>query len=273
MDSTVFDSYIFSNELNLNTIAAHFGIKKKYKWEEPLALSDDNLKGVIHDYRRKRVYLFAFGGVTFINFAFHEIMDFHRYCRNIERSGVNAAISEYRESYAVKLSKNGETIISYDDMSTPQLAEYHYEIIATVLAKSAALHKTEVAIDELMDEIENIVDFLARGQFRLSDKQLARISAKILGYKYNSISYVMLLDEPAITWNNEESKDLYNRISELFELKDRYEITRHKTETLLDVTEVFTSLTHAKRDARLEWYIIILIIFETLIAVFELFWK
>jgi hypothetical protein len=42
----------------------------------------------------------------------------------------------------------------------------------------------------------------------------------------------------------------------LFELNQRYLEIKHKSETLLDMTDVFSSLSNARRSARLEWIII-----------------
>jgi uncharacterized Rmd1/YagE family protein len=46
---------------------------------------------------------------------------------------------------------------------------------------------------------------------------------------------------------------------------------KHKSETLLDMTDVFSSLSHARRSARLEWIIIILIAIEIVIYLMQLY--
>lgn len=56
-------------------------------------------------------------------------------------------------------------------------------------------------------------------------------------------------------------------------LQQRYQEIKHKSETLLDVTDVFSSLSHARRAARLEWIIIILIAIEIFIYLLEIFRK
>ena len=59
----------------------------------------------------------------------------------------------------------------------------------------------------------------------------------------------------------------------MFELSQRYNEIKHKSETLMDITEVFSNLSHARRSSRLEWIIIILIIIEIVIYVFEIMWQ
>jgi len=57
------------------------------------------------------------------------------------------------------------------------------------------------------------------------------------------------------------------------EADPRYQEIKHKSETLMDVTDVFSSLSHARRAARLEWIIIILIAFEIVMALLDKFWR
>lgn len=77
----------------------------------------------------------------------------------------------------------------------------------------------------------------------------------------------MLLDKPDLTWVNEEAGTLFDELSHIFELNDRYENIKHKTEILMDITTVFAGLAHAKRGTRLEWAIIILIGIEIVLSV------
>lgn len=114
--------------------------------------------------------------------------------------------------------------------------------------------------------------FAVAGELDLGipDKRLAKLASKILNFKYRSISSIMVLDKPDITWDNPEADRLYLTMANLFELSQRYQEIRHKSETLMDITEVFTSLSHARRASRLEWIIIILIFIEIVIYLFQI---
>lgn len=76
-----------------------------------------------------------------------------------------------------------------------------------------------------------------------------------------------------ITWENLEADRLYAVMDTLFELSQRYQEIKHKSETLLDITDVFTGLSHARRAARLEWIIILLIAIEIVIYLVEILRK
>lgn len=77
---------------------------------------------------------------------------------------------------------------------------------------------------------------LHQGKLTVSDEKLAKMSASILEFKLSTISYIMLLDKPAITWNHEEASELFDGLAALFELNERYGKNRHKIDTLMDIT-------------------------------------
>lgn len=269
MKTFEFKSTLIDSEINLKEIALHFGINKKYKWEEPLVLNESFLKGLLPQPAGKYVYIFHFGSIVCINLTFHEIKDIVIYLKRIDKNLKETSQLGYVEDFKLIVNENSELEINYDSVVVDTQKEHHLDIIATILAKSVALKKIEIDTDILLDEIENIMGFLDKGHLNLSDDKLAKMSGKILRFKYATLSNIMVLDKPDIAWKNEDAEDFFLHLSDLFELKDRYEKIRHKTEVLLDITEVFSSLTHAKRGNRLEWAVIILILIEIVMAVVE----
>ena len=268
-----FKSIVVCNEVNLNKIAQHFGINRKFKWEDSLILKEDRLQGIVNNPDKKFVYVFYFGSMVFVNFQDHEIMDVVKYIKKIEPEVNEVSAFAYVDDYKLEVDIAETPAINNDYMIVNAYEEYHLEIVSTILAKSVSLGKNENEVDSLLDRIENVVNNLSRGELGVSDEELAKMSANILRFRLSAISYLMLLDNPEITWTNEEASALYNELSALFELKDRYEKVRHKTETLLDITEAFSNLVHAKRGTRLEWAIIILIVIEIILSVYEMFFR
>ncbi len=271
MQVAEFKALALDNEINLNTLARHFGIEKKFKWEEPLILEKNHLKGILHVPEGKTVYIFSFGSLVCINCQNHEIVDILSYLKKID-PGLNIQSPfTYSDDYQLEINPASATAVTFDYIVTPELKTYHQEIVTTVLAKSVALERIEYAINLLLDEIESKIDRMEKGRLNISDRSLAKISSQVLRFKYNTISYLMLLDKPEITWFNEESQEFFTDMSKLFELDDRYRSIRHKTEILMDITGVLSDLTHAERGTRLEWMVIILIAFEILLSLGEKF--
>lgn len=261
------------SEINLADIAGHFGINRKFRWEDTLVLRSQALQGILKEPENKSVYLYHFGSAVFVNCAYHEIMDVLGYLQKKEKNISLFNVKEYSDDYKVEVIPEGEPALNNDYMSVHQLEPHHLEIAAVILAKSVALEKIEIAIDQLLDEVEDIVTYLNQGKLSSSDQLLAKLSARILGFKFNTLSYIMLLDKPDITWVNEEAETMFTELSAIFELEDRYEKIRHKSDTLLDITQVFATLTHAQRGNQLEWAIIILIAFEIVLSLYEMFFR
>jgi len=264
-----FNALAPDNEINLNKIAQHFGLKEKFKWEDPLVLNEDHLKGIIRVPEQKAVYIFSFGSLVWINCLPNEMTDFLNYLKKIE-PGLNIKSPfTFSDNYKLEIIPQAKPTMNFDSMITPELKSFHQEIVATILAKSVALERIEMAINLLLDEIESKIDRMEKGHLNISDRSLAKISSQVLRFKYNTISYIMILDKPEITWLNEESESFFQNMSELFDLDDRYQSIRHKSEILMDITEVLSNLTHAEKGNRLEWMIIILIAFEILLSLLE----
>ncbi|MPN14485.1 hypothetical protein SDC9_161812 [bioreactor metagenome] len=198
-------------------------------------------------------------------------MDFLNYIKKIQPELNVTDKFKHTDYYKLEIKQGESQTINNDLMTTSQAEKYQMEIIATILAKSVALEKIEIEIGYLLDEIEYIVNKLQQGELAFSDKKLARFSGNILGFKLNTISYIMLLDKPDITWENEAASNLFNDLSNLFELDDRYKTILDKTATLMDITEVFSVLAHAKRGNKLEWAVIILIAIEIVLSLIEKF--
>ncbi len=271
MATAIFKAAAVTNEIGLNAVAAHFGIRRKYRWEDSLALGESALQGVVLDPAGKAVHLFSFGSVVFVNCQHHEMMDVIRYLAQVEKSLANVGRFDYTDDYRIEAAADGEEpSVNNDCLAVRREEGYQREIVATVLAKSVALERTETGTNALLDEIEDFVAYLGQGRLTASDEQLARMSARILGFRLSTLSYIMLLDKPDITWVNEEAAALYDELGALFELADRFESIRHKTDALMDITTVFAGLAHAKRGTRLEWAVIILIAIEIVLSLADM---
>lgn len=270
MRDAEFKALVPGTEIDLNKLAQHFGIPQDFKWEDALILGESYLKGIVREPANKEVHIFPFGSMVFVNCQHHEIMDILQYLKRIEKSLNVTNPFEYADDYLLEVAEE-EPCVNNDRMVTGEPKAYQRSIVATVLAKSVALEKIEIEIDRLLDEIEDIVQYLHQGKLNISDAKLAKLSARILGFKFNSISYIMLLDKPDITWSNEEAAALFTELAALFELEDRYEKMRHKSDTLMDITQVFSSLVHAQRGTKLEWAVIILITIEIVLSLLEKF--
>jgi uncharacterized Rmd1/YagE family protein len=269
MQSWNFRSLVLCNEINLNKIAAHFGITNKFRWEDPLVLHDHGLKGILKDTANKWVYIYYYGSLVTINIEHHEIMDVVNYLRNIDPNLKNNYPDQYMDEYRLEVDSSYDYMLYNDLMTANEFAPYYLDILSLVLAKSISLRKIESDTDKLLDKIEDVIGYLDTGKFNMSDTQIAKTSGQVLRFKYHTISNLMLLDKPRSAWDNEDIENFFIQVTSLFDFTDRYQKITRKTEVLQDITEVFASLTHEKRGTRLEIMVIILILFELILGLVE----
>jgi len=271
VNPTLFKAVAVSRELNLTAIASQFGIERPFSWEDTLSLSESHLEGILPQPASKGVYLFSFGALVFVNCADSDIMDVIAYLKKLDRNLAEFTRVEYVDDYKLTVSGD-ESSVTYDELIAPEMKDYYRQLVAVILAKSTAMERIEDEISRLFDDVEQFITQLKRGSLSISDERLAKLSGRILSYRYSSISYIMILEKPDIVWRNQEAQELYSDLERLFELPDRYEKISHKTQTLLDMTQVFADLYHAKRGTRLEVAVILLIAFEIILSLVERFW-
>jgi uncharacterized Rmd1/YagE family protein len=271
VNPTLFKAVAVSRELNLTAIASQFGIERPFSWEDTLSLSESHLEGILPQPASKGVYLFSFGTLVFVNCADSDIMDVIAYLKKLDRNLAEFTRVEYVDDYKLTVSGD-ESSVTYDELIAPEMKDYYRQLVAVILAKSTAMERIEDEISRLFDDVEQFITQLKRGSLSISDERLAKLSGRILSYRYSSISYIMILEKPDIVWRSQEAQELYSDLERLFELPDRYEKISHKTQTLLDMTQVFADLYHAKRGTRLEVAVILLIAFEIILSLVERFW-
>lgn len=273
MQSWNLKSFVLCNEINLNKIAAHFGITGKFRWEDPLVLHDHTLKGILKDTENKSVYIYYFGSLVFINMEHHETMDLVNYLKNIDANLKNNFPDNYIDEYKLEVDPSYEYMLYNDLMTSNEFQPYYLDILSSVLAKSTSLRKIETDTDRLLDSIEDVINNLDTGKFNMSDNQIAKTSAQVLRFKYHTISNLMILEKPRSAWSNEDIENFFVQVTELFDFKDRYQKITRKTEVLQDITEVFASLTHERRGTKLEIMVIVLILFELILGLIEFFFS
>jgi len=267
---TRLQAVVVHHELPVLSIAQSVGSKKKPKWEEPLLLKDEQLGHLFPGHTAgQRVYIFHFGTIVFVDFEPGEIplllqsLHLHGFPASTELTKL------FQEDYRIEWEASSLKVTN-DAVHLTASSFVHEEIVATVLAKSIAFEAIESQVDELLDEMENTIEQLKQGRLSSSDTVLSRLFGRILDHKLKSVSSLQLLDEPDITWEDEQAAWIFSRMYQLYELKSRFDVIRHKSDTLMSIAEVFSGMVHARRSTLLEWGIILLILVEIFLSLWQM---
>jgi len=271
-----FKAYSVTNEINLNKIALDCGIPKKYTWEEPLILSPIILEAIFSglNMKDKLVFVFSFGTFVTIDFTLDEDNRLLQYLKGFEKEIDLKNWTRYFDEYELKIDQelDEDTPFSFTDeeLVVARFENAYQEIVATVIAKSVALERVEENMKNILDRIENMVERLEKGRFRLSDRKLAKTIAQVLRHEYSTIAYIMILDRPDLTWESHLNSGLYDQMAEFFELSDRYEIMKTKTDILNNIIDGFATISHSMRGTFIEWLIVLLIVAEVVLMIIDL---
>jgi required for meiotic nuclear division protein 1 len=269
MRDLTFKAFAITNEIDLNKIAVHCGIPKKFTWEEPLILRGEILKSILYKNvdESQMVLVFSFGSIVFINHSTpNEVNALLNYLHSFEPDIDVKTADRYSDDYSMHIKETESIELTDEYVVVPEYESYYPELISTVLAKSVALEKTEEQLGQINDKLETMIDRLEKGKLRIGNKELARTTAKIIRHEYNTLAYIMILDKPDITWTSSTAGEFYDRMLEFFELNDRYKILKSKTEILYNIMDGFSTISHSIRGLFVEWIIVILILFEIVLS-------
>lgn len=272
MEGLTFKAFAVTNEIDLNKIAIECGIPKKYTWEEPLILQDDVLGRILNKETGKdeKVLVFSFGSFVYINSTPEHIARFLGYLKKIKGDMELRNFERYSDDYALHIEAEKETELTDEYVVASEYQIFYPELISTVLAKSVALERTEEQLGKILDNLESKIENLEKGKMNIGNKELARTTSRIVRHEYNTIAYIMILDKPDITWINSEAEEFYSMMSEFFELNDRYEIIKRKTEILKSIIDGLGSISHSIRGLFVEWVIVGLIVIEVILMIWDM---
>ncbi|ACS99248.1 RMD1 family protein [Paenibacillus sp. JDR-2] len=273
MKEMTFKAFALTNEIDLNKIAIHCGIPKKFTWEQPLILKGDILESILQHRveESQQVLVFSFGSIVFINHSRpQDIIAFLRYITAFEPEIDISNADRYSDDYSLHYGEKESFELTDEYVEVSEFEHFHPELISTVLAKSVAFEKVEEQLGKINDKLETVIERLEKGKLRIGNKELARTTAIILRYEYNSLAYIMILDKPDITWSSSHASEFYDKMLDFFELNDRYKILKNKTEFLHHIIEGFSTISHSIRGLFVEWIIVILIVIEVILTVLQI---
>jgi uncharacterized Rmd1/YagE family protein len=85
------------------------------------------------------------------------------------------------------------------------------------------------------------------------------------------VGRVAVSDKPDVLWDRPELERLYARLTDEFEIPDRFEAVESKLDLIGRTIQTAVNLVQSRRSHRVEWYIVILIVCEIVLTLYEMF--
>ena len=179
-----------------------------------------------------------------------------------------------RESDEIRLDIRTDTEDQIDvagGISLKEITLERLQLVADILAKSLILSHYESRVALAFDRIEPTAETLRReGRLGIASRPLLRQIGNALLVQHKMVGRVETGEKPDLLWDHTELERLYGRLAEEYELRDRARALDHKQDVILRTSEIMLGLVQQRSNRRVEWYIVLLIVAELIIAIYSL---
>ncbi|WP_407167511.1 RMD1 family protein [Bradyrhizobium sp. ORS 111] len=144
-------------------------------------------------------------------------------------------------------------------------------LVGEALAKSVVLARHEREVAAVFDSTEPFARELAKsGQVNGGRIAILKHIGNALSLRHRVAGPVEIAEKPDILWDKPQLERLYSRLEDEYELKERAEALNRKLAVIAESAQVLTDIIDTSRSLRLELIIILLILFEVLISIYQI---
>jgi uncharacterized Rmd1/YagE family protein len=144
-------------------------------------------------------------------------------------------------------------------------------VVADALAKSTVLARDERRVAAVFDIIEPFARQLAEhGRTTRDRKSMLRLIGNALLVQQRVSGRVAVVEKPDVVWEKPELERLYARLEDEYELKERVAGLDRKLTVISETANALTDINDTRRSFRLEWAIVVLIVFEIAISLYQI---
>ena len=145
------------------------------------------------------------------------------------------------------------------------------QTVAEALAKSVVLDYYEQKVFSLFDQIKPFTTAIQNPrECPPKEKELLRYIGGTLLIQQKMLGIVEVGDKPDPIWDFPELNRLYLRLEDEYELRERLLILEQKLSLIARSVETALGILQQGSSHRVEWYIVVLIVVEILLSVYEI---
>ncbi|TVQ18992.1 MAG: RMD1 family protein [Leptolyngbya sp. DLM2.Bin15] len=176
------------------------------------------------------------------------------------------------EDVNLRLDTTGVGRVENDVIWLSGFSVEQLQLVADVLAKSVVLEHYEAGTAKIFDQIEPFANSLQLTAKNASmGKELLRQIGRTLSIQNRIVGRVEIIDKPELLWDAPELERIYLRLEDEYEIRERNHALERKLDLISRTAETALELLQYNTSHRVEWYIVILIVVEILLSLYELF--
>lgn len=214
--------------------------------------------------------VFRYGAVVFFDVPAADEAGFLDYLRPYL---VEPRSQPEHEEVLLRVDAGSGDIVQGGEVFLAAVSLQHLQLVAEVLARSVVLEYYESRTARSFDLVEPFARRLVRPQTRWSrpGELLVHIGEVLLNQQ-EMVGRIEISEKPELLWDHPALERLYARLESEYELRDRYRALERKLELISRTAETVLEILQARRNLRVEWYIVILIVVEILLSLYEMFY-
>ena len=213
--------------------------------------------------------VFRYGAITFFDVSpIEETAFLTQLGSRIQRPLDSTILEEIELSLAENVHEIIEAgAIFVQDFSMPSL-----QVVAEVLSRSVVLERFEGRVGSAFETLHPMAAGLGSGRLtRINYRNLLRRLGDVLLDQQEMVGRIAITDKPDVLWDHPELERLYARLNDEFEIIDRFEAVESKLNLIGRTIQTSIDLVQSRRSLRVEWYIVLLIIAEIGLTLYDLF--
>lgn len=153
----------------------------------------------------------------------------------------------------------------------PDVSVERLQVIADVLSKSALLSLYERRVSNEFDRIEPLAAELGRsGHVPRHSRDLLKMIGSMLLVEQRMVGRAEIAEKPETLWDNPALEALFVKVEDEFEITARHAALERKLNLISQTANTVVELLSSKHALRVEWYIVILIVVEILLTLYQL---
>ncbi len=185
------------------------------------------------------------------------------------RSPLDTPQAEY---LSLQVETGVEARVEEGVLVVPDLALPLVQVVADILAKSVLLDSYERYIAGVFDRVEPLAERLQhRARLPRRERSLLHYLGDILQIQQRLVGRAEIGEKPEVLWDHPEQERIWRRLESEFEISERQAGLDRKLEVIGNTAETLLGLLQDRHTLRVEWYIVILILVEILLTLYELF--
>jgi len=215
--------------------------------------------------------LHRYGVVVFFGVS---AVDEAAFLAQLQSTVANAYATPVIEELEVRIEPGDREGVRSGVAYLADMAVERLQVIADVLSKSTLLSLYEEKVAAEFDRIEPLASRLDRtGRIPGRSKELLQKIGSMLLVEQRMVGRAEMAEKPEILWDNPALEGLFARLEDEFEIRERHAAIERKLNLISRTTHTVLELVSSKHSLRVEWYILVLILFEILLTLYQLIFR